>query len=189
LDYQLFINGEELVFLIPSLDMTFKRLHHLQTFLSEQIATPYTVVIGYSHSELPLIQTHTLFTEAAEALTLVTNPPERTLIEYRPKVISELLQLIPNNEQESYIEDNLLALMQLENPVEKAELIETLYHYFYHSRAINKVASSLFLHRNTVIYRLKKIEQILHVSLEDPEVRMRLTIAILLLRNHTDNPR
>ncbi|WP_207940786.1 purine catabolism regulatory protein [Enterococcus sp. DIV2402] len=189
LDYQLFINGEELVFLIPSLDMTFKRLYHLQTFLSEQIATPYTVVIGYSHSELPLIQTHTLFTEAAEALTLVTNPPERTLIEYRPKVISELLQLIPNNEQESYIEDNLLALMQLENPVEKAELIETLYHYFYHSRAINKVASSLFLHRNTVIYRLKKIEQILHVSLEDPEVRMRLTIAILLLRNHTDNPR
>ncbi|EOT29148.1 PucR family transcriptional regulator [Enterococcus saccharolyticus] len=184
LDYQLVINGEELVFLIPAPDMTRERLHQLQVFLAEQIPTPYTFVIGYSHSDLPLTQTHILVKEASEALTLLTNHPELTLIEYRPKVISELLQLIPASEQASYIEDNLLALLQLENSVEKTELIETLYQYFYHSRAINKVASSLFLHRNTVIYRLKKIEQILGVSLEDPEVRMRLTVAILLLRNH-----
>ncbi len=181
--YELFINGEDLIFLLPAQTMTPGLLRKLQTFLRERLEQ-YTFVIGYSHSALPLTQTHTLFKEASEALTLIQDHPESLLIEYRPKVISELLQLIPVSEQASYVTDNLLRLTQLENTNERTELIETLYQYFYHSRAINKVASALFLHRNTVIYRLKKIEQLLDVSLDDPEIRMRLTIAILLLRNN-----
>nr|WP_278252623.1 helix-turn-helix domain-containing protein [Enterococcus sp. 669A] len=78
--------------------------------------------------------------------------------------------------------------MTLENQVESQELIETLYQYFYYSRAINKVAAALFIHRNTVIYRLKKIEQILGISLDDPEVRMRLMIAVLLMYKAEETP-
>lgn len=183
LDYQLFINGEELVFMLAQDQMDVVLLKDLQNFLQKQFQEQLIFLIGYSHSALPLTQIYTLFKEASEALTLIRDHSKTAPVEYRPKIISELLQLIPETEQASYIEDNLAELSNLENESEREELIETLYQYFYHSRAINKVASALFLHRNTVIYRLKKIEQILAASLDDPETRMRLMLAVLLLRN------
>ncbi|MGM0216710.1 PucR family transcriptional regulator [Enterococcus sp. AZ109] len=178
---QLFIDGQELVLFLPGATTDRLVLEQLLEFLTERFSGKYSFIIGYSHSHAQLPQMLTLYTEARDALSLAGNQKYGQLIEYRPKVVTELLQLIPTSDQISYIENNLYELMTLENQTESRELLETLYQYFYYSRAINKVAAALFVHRNTVIYRLKKIEQILTISLDDPEVRMRLMIAVLLL--------
>ncbi|WP_347565231.1 PucR family transcriptional regulator [Candidatus Enterococcus moelleringii] len=185
---QLFIDGQELVLFLPTAAANRSVLEQLLEFLTERFAGKYVFIIGYSHSSSPLTQLATLYKEASDALSLAENPKYGQLIEYRPKIVSELLQLIPTSDQISYIENNLHGLMTLENQVESQELIETLYQYFYYSRAINKVAAALFIHRNTVIYRLKKIEQILGISLDDPEVRMRLMIAVLLMYKAEETP-
>ncbi len=49
--------------------------------------------------------------------------------------------------------------------------------YLEHERKATVVSTQLHMHRNTVLYHISKIENILHVSLEDPEVRLKLQLA------------
>lgn len=63
------------------------------------------------------------------------------------------------------------------------EQFQTLKVFLENERSVSKTSEALFTHRNTVIYRLKKIEEILKHSLDDPYVRQycRLSIQILEL--------
>lgn len=64
-------------------------------------------------------------------------------------------------------------------------LMETLDALVANQFDMGKTSSSLFLHRNTLRYRVKKIEEILHVKLDDLNVKLDLTAAlkIKLLRD------
>ena len=61
-----------------------------------------------------------------------------------------------------------------------SHLLKTLKTYLAHGESIKDTADTLFLHRNSVIYRLGKIEELGRVSLADPETRfvLRLGLAI-----------
>ncbi len=48
------------------------------------------------------------------------------------------------------------------------DLIETLFEYYRNNRNISKTAESMFLHRQSLNYRLKKIENITEFSLDNP---------------------
>lgn len=50
----------------------------------------------------------------------------------------------------------------------RAQLIEALVSYVVHHQNISATARSLFIHQNSLRYRLAKAESILHVSLKDP---------------------
>ena len=50
-----------------------------------------------------------------------------------------------------------------------------------HERNITAVAKELFLHRNTIIYRIKKLEERLGLSLDDPDVRLMLQLSLMML--------
>lgn len=41
-----------------------------------------------------------------------------------------------------------------------------------------KTASQLYIHRNTLIYRIRRIQELLNADLEDPETRLRLLVAL-----------
>ncbi|MNY77124.1 Purine catabolism regulatory protein [compost metagenome] len=41
-----------------------------------------------------------------------------------------------------------------------------------------RVAEELFVHRNSVLYRLERINEILHIDLNDAEIRLRLNLAL-----------
>lgn len=55
---------------------------------------------------------------------------------------------------------------------------ETLYYYLINERNAVKTASQLFLHRNTMKYRLEKIEQLICVDLEHPLIRSRILLSL-----------
>jgi sugar diacid utilization regulator len=70
--------------------------------------------------------------------------------------------------------------------VEKLREYDTLHHtdimnllriYLENERKATIVSSLLHMHRNTVLYHIGKIESILGVSLDDPEVRLKLQLA------------
>ncbi len=67
--------------------------------------------------------------------------------------------------------------------------IETLKCYLDNNRSVLHTANELFLHRNSMVYRIQKITQALRYSLDDAYTRdyMRLSIRILELLGHTDN--
>lgn len=57
-------------------------------------------------------------------------------------------------------------------------LIETLEGFFRYNGNLSETARAMHLHRNSLLYRLGRIEEILGRSLEDPEFRLALQIAL-----------
>ena len=60
----------------------------------------------------------------------------------------------------------------------RGELIPTLESFFRCRGSPTEIAGDLKLHRNTVLYRLRRIEEIAHVSLDDARTRLNLHLAL-----------
>jgi sugar diacid utilization regulator len=59
------------------------------------------------------------------------------------------------------------------------ELFDTLESYLRHSGSVNTVARQLYLHRNTVRHRLRRVRKLIGADLADPDTRLSLQLAIL----------
>ncbi len=57
-------------------------------------------------------------------------------------------------------------------------LIETLEGFFRYNGNLSETARAMHLHRNSLLYRLGRIEELLGRSLEDPELRLSLQVAL-----------
>jgi purine catabolism regulator len=65
--------------------------------------------------------------------------------------------------------------------------IKTLESYFHYNGNLSQTARTMHFHRNSLIYRLERIEEILGRSLEDAELRLSLQIALKIHHlHHTD---
>ncbi|WIV12566.1 PucR family transcriptional regulator [Proteiniborus sp. MB09-C3] len=58
------------------------------------------------------------------------------------------------------------------------ELVKTLGSYFENNGNLKKMSDSLFTHYNTVLYRIQRINEITKMSLENPNDRLNLEIAL-----------
>ena len=61
-------------------------------------------------------------------------------------------------------------------------LRDVLYFYLMNGRSVSATAERLYLHRNTIMNKVKKIQSILNVDLEDRHVRQRLIFSCQVLR-------
>lgn len=57
------------------------------------------------------------------------------------------------------------------------ELARTLYEYLRHDRNLCETADTLFLHRNSLRYRLEKINELTHADLNNPDIRMHIMLS------------
>ena len=58
---------------------------------------------------------------------------------------------------------------------------ETLYHYLTCCRSLKKTCDALFTHRNTVLYRIRRIQDDFHIPLDEPTVHADLLLGVSLL--------
>ena len=58
---------------------------------------------------------------------------------------------------------------------------ETLYHYLTCSHSLKKTCDHLFTHRNTVLYRIRRIQEDFRIPLDDPAVHADLLLGVSLL--------
>lgn len=64
---------------------------------------------------------------------------------------------------------------------EDRTLLTTLGSYLRHSGATPAICQELFIHRNTLAYRLRRIEELLDLDLQDGQVRATLLMALRLI--------
>ena len=63
----------------------------------------------------------------------------------------------------------------------RADLVRTLRVYFSEGANASAAADRLFLHRNSMIYRLARIEELTGLDLKDPRANLALQLGLLSL--------
>lgn len=90
-----------------------------------------------------------------------------------------LLELDYNDVIENYIVETIEPLSEYDK-LKGTDYVDVLSLYLQNNGKVNIVASMLFVHRNTINYKLKRIEEILKCDLSDYPTRVNLTIAFML---------
>lgn len=57
--------------------------------------------------------------------------------------------------------------------------------YLKHERNIADTIRETYMHRNTFLYRIKRITEILNMNLDDPQIRLVLRMAFEILRQNS----
>jgi hypothetical protein len=74
----------------------------------------------------------------------------------------------------------ILSLWESGNELQK-DLVRCLYHYFLNGRNISAAADATHIHRNTLIYRLSKAEEIMNVDIKQPSAKQEFLFIISCL--------
>lgn len=90
-----------------------------------------------------------------------------------------MLRMSADKEALAFIKKKLGPLVTYDR-VHGTKLLDTLEAFIHNNCSRKLAAEALFLHRNTMAHRISKIEEILHCSLEDPDMMDKLEFAIKL---------
>ncbi|ALV02601.1 PucR family transcriptional regulator [Bacillus velezensis] len=182
----LFIKGNVGILLIEATDSWNEMHASVISFLEQfqkQVRTQFkrTVSFGISNICQKLIDVPDAFTEASDAISSGHLSRSAEFIQiYHAKDVPELLRLLPAEDVKKFYEATLQSLADRQK--EDQSLLHTLSVYLETHCQISETAKRLYVHRNTVIYRLEKCEELLGKSLKDPETTMRLRLALRMQR-------
>jgi DNA-binding PucR family transcriptional regulator len=63
----------------------------------------------------------------------------------------------------------------------RSDLVRTLRAYFAASSNASEAADRMFLHRNSMLYRLERIQKLTGLDLKDPRVALALQLGLLAI--------
>lgn len=90
-----------------------------------------------------------------------------------------LFKVGDNQELESFCQETIGALLDFDR-LHHAELLSTLEAFLTENGNLVKAAQKMFIHRNTLKYRLQKIEELTFISLGDSNHRLNLQIGLVV---------
>jgi len=120
------------------------------------------------------------FKQANTALSVVKkcNSRRGNLLLFEEIGIHRILSLIQDTAKiRDFCDDFLLKLKQYDEENENV-LLNTLHEYLLCDCSIKKTAEKLFVHPNTISYRMKKIKQLIKHDLDIPEFKMAYLFAL-----------
>jgi purine catabolism regulator len=135
---------------------------------------------GIGAPALDLSHWRTSFRQAGQALELARRFNENKPLYFPDLAVYRLLLQIEHNPELAAFHDVILGnLLAHENG---RELIHTLEVYFTHHGNLSQAAEALFIHRNTLLYRMERIASITGLDLDDPETRLAVQLALHIER-------
>ena len=139
--------------------------------------------IGVGNSKAYLDEVKKSRNEASAALRAAeVSGLKGNIFFYRDQGIYTLLSHVDDTRiLDTYVEEKLGKLLQADE-LNDGKLSETLENYLNCSCNAKKTAEEMFLHRNTLNYRLKKIREILGCDLEKLDTCLELKLAFLIWR-------
>ncbi|MDT8860884.1 PucR family transcriptional regulator [Alkalihalobacillus sp. MEB130] len=135
---------------------------------------------GISNYTESITDIPTAFQEAVDALRAGYRENKKRFIKtYRIKELAEIFKTIPSQKLKEFYRSTLRELAYPKDK-EKEDLVQTLSVFLNHNCQISETAKIMFIHRNTVIYRIKKCEEILGIELKGSDETLTLRIALFI---------
>jgi sugar diacid utilization regulator len=141
-----------------------KKIQQLEQFLKKDIMLRCGVsMVSNNFMHLRLFYAQSKF--AASQCKPPLSPGICSYEDYQENHVLQTLSLAPD--PRCFCHPGILSLWESGNE-SRRELVRCLYHYFLNGRNISATADALHVHRNTLIYRLGKAEEILNVDIKQP---------------------
>jgi len=184
-----FSKGSHLIFLLEAnTDLSevieLKSLQNMMNaspFLKSILSRNWKLKIGASNVFADLKEFKNAYQNAVYALEVGNSRHEADFIEFYShlKVKRFLLNNAPN-ELQTFAKEILDPLIQYDIK-HKSHFLPTLKIYIQTNNSWSKTKEQLFIHGNTLTYRLKRIEEILGLSLDNYRDRLNIQIALEIL--------
>ncbi len=130
--------------------------------------------VGRPAGELPFWKDS--YREASQALTMAARLREtRPLYFGNLSVYRLLFQLEGNPELEAFCREALGPLLEYEGG---GDLLETLEAFCERLGNLSQTAEKLFIHRNSLLYRMERIGQIAGIDMNNPDTRLAVHLAL-----------
>jgi purine catabolism regulator len=120
------------------------------------------------------------FRQAGQALELARRFGERKRLYFPDLSVYRLLMQIEHSPELGAFQEEILGTL-LSNEGGR-DLIRTLEAYFQHNGNLSQTAEGMFIHRNTLIYRMDRIANITNLDMDDPETRLAIQLALHIYR-------
>lgn len=105
---------------------------------------------------------------------------QKSLIFYSDMGIYKLLMTIEDSEiKQEYYEKTVASIIEYDR-IHDTDLVPLLRSYLTHDGSIKEAADELFVHRNTINYKLNKIEELLGVDLSSLDTRLQMQVGFML---------
>jgi DNA-binding PucR family transcriptional regulator len=175
------VNREEIIVLIPSIKED--KLSLIVGNIVERIAArsiDSLIHIGIGNISNNLIQVRKSLEQARQALRFAALEGKSKVIVTYAKLgaLKLLLKIQDRQELECFYQETLGPLLTYDQEY-GPNLIDTLVVFLQENGQAVKAAEKLFIHRNTLKYRLQRAEEILGLDLSDSDARITIQIAFM----------
>jgi len=172
-------NSNDIALLFQSKEVGFERT--VKTLI-ESLKTELDINLSFSFGN-PYDEIEEISSSYVEAkLTLDEVKQQETpdmLNYYHPRGLISLFEGA-NGEDIHYYCDKVLKDLAYPTDPSTIDLRKTLQYYLDYNCEITKTANTLYLHRNTIKYRIKQCEKILGQSVKNPQTSLNLRLALEL---------
>ena len=143
------------------------------------------VTVGVGNFKEDIINLHESYSQAKRTINVASKLNKEDQIYFFEDLgVYKLLYKIDQEEKNSFLENSIIPLLKYDR-AHNTELLKTLKAFFEENGNLTNVAKKIYIHYNTVHYRLKRIEKITGLSLDNPDDKLNLEIALKML-NFTD---
>lgn len=143
-----------------------------------QIAEQFSASAGISESFYGYQKMHICCMQALTALKY-GHISENTICCFEDVVLDYLKGILGEKKKLEILEPEGIQQLKEYDEQNHTDYMQTLKVYLDHERNVVETSEALFVHRNTLAYRVKKIEEITGLDLNDETIRLRIQISSL----------
>jgi len=178
------ISGNNVVFLVPSQQNIEKKLQRILTDTECRLSAKYPGIqihAGISASSNINSDIRKSFVQARQAIISAGIKKDNNILASYNElgVMSILLAIEDESILRSYFDTTLGALIEYDK-VSKSTLYQTLETYYKNKNSIQDTAQILYIHRNTLKYRLERISEILNCDIHQHESFIKVGVGIMI---------
>jgi len=155
----------------------FRMGKRIKNIISQKMKFKVTIGIGEYHQSIKGLSKS--FKEAMQALDVGTKLEEAGAIYHVDNLgVGKLLAEIKGESQQEFMERTIYSTKNNKEKKINEFLLETLQGFFDNNLSITQTAKALFIHRNTLLYRLERVKKITGLDPKkfDDAVQLRLAL-------------
>ncbi|MDC3415828.1 helix-turn-helix domain-containing protein [Aquibacillus salsiterrae] len=156
-------------------DKSFAR-NKLKSFTKQLEQIPFPVKIGIGRVYQGFVHVRKSYADAKQCIEMLNKKKSGKVLRFSDGGIYRLLLDHDKDELDLFVHDHIGPLLECKTKKDK-ELLDTLLAYVTFNRDLATVTNKLSIHHNTLYYRIKRIEESLHVSFANHDEWFDISVA------------